>query len=385
MKTRFLKNVLILCLLACTACVEEYWPDLGKYENVLVVDGMITNEPGPYTIRLATSTQISNTENFPFPNAEIVIFDDIGNSETLTEINPGEYCTASDGIQGIVGRKYKIHIKTPGNKTYSSDFEEIIPCIEIDTVYSNVEYRQYISVPYDLVGLQFYLNTKRATKEKNYFLWKLESTYEYNSSFLITHIYNNFNMKPFYNCDSLFTCWKTEDLGEMYIASTVDLSEPQIIGFPLNYVSTEDRQLSVKYSLLIKQLTITEKIYDFWHNIDELNADQGALFSSLPYQIRGNIYCENDSEEPILGYFMATSISQKRIFVERPILDFNYYQCILSAADFDRIKYIRLVDQRTWPIYVTSSTTGIKAHPHQDCIDCTRKGGTLNMPEFWID
>ncbi len=371
-------------MFVCTSCVEVYFPDIEKYENVLVVEGMITDESGPYIIKLSVSSQISKSEYTPYPYAEVIIFDDVGNSETLTENNPGEYSTATDGIQGVVGRKYKIQIKTPDNKIYSSDFEKLIAAVEIDSVYANIEYRQSLNLPYDLVGLQFYVDTKLATTDTNYYMWRLESTYEFNSSFLISHIYDGV-LKPNYNCDTLYTCWKTDVLGDIIVSNTVNLSEPKITGFPLNYVSTEDRDLSIRYSLLVKQFTITEKVYDFWHRIEDLNSGQGALFSSLPYQIRGNIHCETDEEEPVLGYFMAAGISEKRIFVDRPELVFHYWQCYLTRADYEAFGYIRWTGPEIWPLYVTTSISGRKALPHQDCIDCTRKGGTVSMPEFWIE
>ncbi len=375
---------MILCVFVCTSCVEIYFPDIEKYENVLVVDGMITNEPGPYTIKLSISSPINNSEYTPYPNAEVIIFDDIGNSETLTENNPGEYSTATDGIQGVVGRKYKIQIKTPDNKTYSSDFEELLAAVEIDSVYANVEYQQSMFHHYDLAGLQFYVDTKLAATDANYYLWRLESTYEYNSSFLINYIFDG-ALKPNYNRDTLFTCWRTDVLTDILVSNTVDLSEPKIIGFPLNYVSTEDRDLSIKYSLLVKQFTITEKVYNFWHRIEDLNSEQGSLFSSLPYQICGNVHCENDEEEPVLGYFMAAGISEKRIFVDRPELVFHYWECVLTLADFEAFAYIRWTGPEIWPLYVTTSNNGAKALPHQDCVDCTRKGGTVDKPEFWIE
>ena len=385
MKTKFIRNILILCVLFGTSCVEKYTPEIVKYENVLVVDGMITAEPGPYTIKLSTSSEISKAEYNPYPKAEVIIYDDLGNSEILTENNPGEYKTTTDGFRGVVGRKYKIQINTLDNKIYFSDFEKLIASVEIDSVYANIESKGSSYHPYDLIGLQFYLDTELSTTDTNYYLWKLESTYKFNSSFLISYIYDKYHLTALENRDTLFTCWKTDILPEIIISNTVNLTEPKITNFPLNYVSTEDRDLSIKYSLLVKQFTITEKAYNFWNKVEEINSDQGSLFSVLPYQIRGNMYCENDSEEPVLGYFMAAGISEKRIFVDRPELAFHYWQCYLTRADFERYGYIRWTPSCTWPLYVVTSQNGYRALPHQDCVDCTRKGGYVNKPEFWTE
>ena len=49
---------------------KKYWPELDKYEDVLVVDGMITNKPGPYTIRLSISAPIDSAEFIPYPDCQ---------------------------------------------------------------------------------------------------------------------------------------------------------------------------------------------------------------------------------------------------------------------------------------------------------------------------
>ena len=89
-------NKLINILLAVSmvvlgACREEFWPDLTKYENLIVVDGLITNDPGPYEVKLSFSTAVQNPEFNPFSGAQVVIMDNEGTSKTLTETSPGIY------------------------------------------------------------------------------------------------------------------------------------------------------------------------------------------------------------------------------------------------------------------------------------------------------
>ena len=385
MKISTIRNILILSIFLPISCREEYYPDLDNYEDALVVEGMITNEAGPYLIKLSMSSYITSAKFTPLSNAVVKIFDNLGNNEILTETSPGEYYTSVNGFQSVVGRKYKIQIVTPNDKTYSSDFEELLAPVGIDSLYANVETKESIFHYYDLQGLQFYIDSELASKDTNFLMYRLESTYKFNSSFIIVYSFDGVR-KPMYNTDTLFTCWKTENLPKIYLSNTIGLSEPRIFNFPINYVSTEDRELSIKYSLLVKQMTITEKAYDFWHSIDELNAEQGALYSSLPYQIRGNISNENNESELVLGYFMATGISEKRIFVERPILDFHYVQCIITPNMYEAWGWVAYTDPRTWPVFATiDNSNGKIALPHQNCVNCTKKGGYLNKPEFWID
>ncbi|MCD4731084.1 MAG: DUF4249 domain-containing protein, partial [Bacteroidales bacterium] len=130
-------QMLMMILVSFTACEDRYWPDLGdKYQDLLVVEGMITNDPGPYTLKLSLSTSVDHPVYLPLPGYEAIINDNSGNTEILTEVEPGIYKTAVDGIQGVPGRKYQLTIQSPDGKTYQSDFDELKEPVEIDSVYA---------------------------------------------------------------------------------------------------------------------------------------------------------------------------------------------------------------------------------------------------------
>ncbi|MBN2174971.1 MAG: DUF4249 family protein, partial [Bacteroidales bacterium] len=130
-------------LLILSSCTEEYWPDLGeKYDELLVVEGMVTNAPGPYTIKLTQSTSIRYPREIPLTGYGVIISDNAGNSETLTETEEGTYTTAPGGIQGVVGRSYKLTIHGLNGTTYESGFEKLTPPVAIDTLYPVVEFRE---------------------------------------------------------------------------------------------------------------------------------------------------------------------------------------------------------------------------------------------------
>lgn len=394
MYRKLLKYILIIFSvnIITLACVDEYLPDLGnKYQNLLVVDGMITNKPGPYTIRLSLSTSVNRPDFIPLEKAKVTISDNAGNSEVLSEGADGNYSTSSDGITGIVGRQYKITIVTANGNTYESSFEELIKPVEIESVYAEIEYREDPAYPYNLAGYQFYIDTKQAEEDSSYLMWRVESTYKYQSDFLINGIFDSFgnnwgSLEPFPKPDSLRTCWKTYLVNHIFVFNTTELATPQIIEFPLNYVTTETKELSIKYSLKVDQLTITDEAYNHWDQVKKQNAEQGGLYNQQPYQIRGNIRNINNSDEAILGYFIVAGLSEKRIFVNRPpsYVPMRYFICDLDQGDFEAFGYIGWTDENTWPLYVTRSS-GRYALPQQKCLDCRKHGGTIIKPDFWID
>ncbi|MBE0655076.1 MAG: DUF4249 family protein, partial [Bacteroidales bacterium] len=183
-----------------TSCVEKYWPELNKEnEKILVVDGRISNFPGPYTVKLSSSSSVLDTLFIPKSSATVTILDDHGNQEVLTETSPGIYQTKPDGIQGIIGNSYKIKINLLDGTSYESDFEELLNPAAVEDVYYEKEmhYAQN-NLETDQEGYQFYVNSEPTGSSKSYFFWEIEETYEYHSSYRIYYMYNGKNNNAFY-------------------------------------------------------------------------------------------------------------------------------------------------------------------------------------------
>src|SRR5688572_8835825 len=86
-------------------CIEKFEvPDLQSRVS-LIVDGEITDKPGPYTVKLFRPAPEGNSELAPVSNANVTIHDDTGNSTLLTEKSSGVYET-TPALVGEVGRSY---------------------------------------------------------------------------------------------------------------------------------------------------------------------------------------------------------------------------------------------------------------------------------------
>ena len=383
-----LRNIsLIILLVAFGSCEEKYWPDLeGRYQNLLVVDGMITNEPGPYIVRLSLSSPVDDPENLPVMGYQIIIKDNHGNTETLHEISRGIYSTNPDGIQGVAGRKYKIEISSQKGEFYQSEYEMLRQPTPIESVYTKLEYHQSDEVNYDIAGYQFYLNTAMAQHDTNYYLWNMTATYKYQADLKIRYIFNG-TLRPFYNSDSLRICYKTQIIKEIFTYSTAEFAEPVLTDYPLHYVSTETRELSYRYSLMVKQLSISEDAHNFWSVASEQNSDIGDLYARQPYQIRGNIFNPNNPGEQVLGIFLVAGVSEKRIFVNRPDppVSMRFPVCVAGDGDVENFPDIFFTPERFWPVYATIDKYGRAALPPQVCMNCELSGGVVQKPWFWID
>ncbi|RYF63040.1 MAG: DUF4249 family protein, partial [Cytophagaceae bacterium] len=50
---------LLLCVLLMVSCVTEFQPDPVSIPPSLIIDGQITDQPGPYTIKLTRTADYS--------------------------------------------------------------------------------------------------------------------------------------------------------------------------------------------------------------------------------------------------------------------------------------------------------------------------------------
>lgn len=364
-----------------TSCVEEFRPELDEIDQILVVDGAITNMEGPYTIKLSISSELKIISPEPVSGAILTIVEEDGVSETLTEVLPGTYRTKEGGIQGTVGNSYKLVLETEGEK-YETEYEVLKEPIPISSVDAKLEYKAFPDAPEELPGIQFYVNSETSNDPETYLLWNLEGTYKYKSSLLIYYEFNGF-ISEFKNHDSLQTCYLTYRINDIYTANTINLEVPQITAKPLNFIPAIDRKLKIRYSLLTSQFSVSKEAYDFWHSLEQQIANNTSLYTSQPYQVRGNLKNINDPTEPVLGYFMVAGQSQNRIFIDSPQeVEILIEDCVL---DFMGYAYIFWTRQSEWPIYITQSESGGRAIAAEGCMDCRKSGGFLEAPPFWVE
>jgi hypothetical protein len=122
-------TVVIMVLMGCEKVINLDLKDAtGKY----VIEGNVTNLPGPYTVMISQTGKVS--EDYVFngvSHAAVVVGDNAGNSETLTEKAQGIYQTAT--LTGMEGRTYYLSIIL-GDKHFTAS--SVMPYrVPLDSLY----------------------------------------------------------------------------------------------------------------------------------------------------------------------------------------------------------------------------------------------------------
>jgi len=357
-----------------------YWPDLDKYENLLVVDGLLTNNSNQVVVKLSRSSPVDSDILKPLSNGELFFTDEDEIVTHLTETEPGTYLTVDSSFHGLVGKEYQLHIKLPNGENYISDVCKLPVPTPIESVYGILESPYQPHSNHDLPGVQFFVENKSVSNDTSYYLWKMYQTYKYRSTFDIDLTWEGeLIVNP--DATALRTCWLTSKVNKLVISSTKHLAQNSVNKFPLHFVSTNTKTLSIRYSLLVQQLTISQSTFDFYDAIDEQDAAQGNMWSEQPVQILGNIHNTDNPDEPVLGYFIVAGSDEMRIFLDRPQLLFSYIEC---EPDFEGMRFIEYEPQSMWPIYIDDIMfLGLARAAYKSCFDCRLSGGSLTPPDFW--
>ncbi|MFC3157380.1 DUF4249 family protein [Chryseobacterium arachidis] len=89
-----MKNIflIILSLFLVTSCEKEIDLDLEDQSGKIVIEGNITDQPGPYYLRITKSVAFTETNQYPaIENAQVVLSDNTGQTETLQYVGNGNY------------------------------------------------------------------------------------------------------------------------------------------------------------------------------------------------------------------------------------------------------------------------------------------------------
>lgn len=327
------KIILPICLLTLVSCIDPYPVEIDATEQLLTIDGMITDGPGPHRISLTRSdTYGSVFEGLirPVSNATVIIRDELGNVEFLNEDldRRGTYLTDS-GFSGVVGRSYTLQIQLSDGKVYTSFSEELKEPVAIDKVYARSE---IIPVEGEFEvesGVALYVDLTDSPEDNNFYFWRnAPSIYEYHAR--PDQYYPPKSLTPAPK-DCCYLCYREENVGNNSIFLANDdtfngLSTRIKAGFILDngtrFVST--------FRWDLKQLSISQEAYRYLRLVRQQIEISGSVFDPPPANIRGNMICLDDPDEVVLGYFMTAGESTRRIYINKSDLAYTQPDRILN-------------------------------------------------------
>jgi hypothetical protein len=370
----FINIALFSLLITTIACKQEY--PLPKETNdldLLVVEGLL-NTSGPTVVRLSRTFNPTDIGTIlPVVNAEVTVEGEDNTMFFLPGNTSGEYTSNQLPLDNAV--KYRLRIKTTGGQEYLSDFVPVQPSPAIDSVH----WKRTDD------AIQLLVTTHDPQNKTWYYRWEYDETWEIHSDFLSHFKWMDpaviLRSDPY----SIYYCWKSDASTRIFLNSSAKLTQDVISAQQLHSIPIAAEQISVRYSMLVRQYALTREAYQFWEIMKKNTEQVGTLFDPQPSQLLSNIRAVNDETEAVIGYVSAGSVSEKRLFINRREVEPWRYRrdCTERVIPLDSIQYYFpnevYIPLQEWYFFgrLAGYTSSLRT-----CVDCTTRGTNVR-PAFW--
>ena len=362
-------------------CIEKYETPPSKYPvSYLVVDGFLDATKKSAEVKLSRTLALSDNEFIPLETgATVTVEDQSGSFFKLDELKDGNY-TASDLLINSES-KYRIHVVSAKGGEYHSDYVPVLTSPSLDS----------ITWEPSSDGVTIYANSHGDDNETHsrFYKWNFVEVWEYTAAFFSYFRREGNVVIPRTPEENIYMCWLTEANTEILVGTTERLTDNILSKARITFIPKGSLKLGRIFSILVKQKAITEESYNYWLQLQKSTENLGGLFDPLPSQVLGNMHSEEDTAEPVLGYFAASTVEEKRIFIEFNELPddllvvYNKTVCEQSVIPKEEVytignKILLLpISPPGLPVSAYTMTTF-------ECGDCTVRGGVTTKPDFWI-
>lgn len=391
--------MLVIYAVSQTSCTEPFEIENIDFENVLVVESTITNEMKPQLVKLSRTSPINEPGGFKEHNATVIISGSDGSTYSFTEEeDTGDYYS-NEAFEAASGISYSLDISTQSGEQYTSSEVVLPPTVAMDEVYTELITKDGEQ------GVSVFVNTQDPTGNAKYFRYEYEEVYKvivpYPTS-LIASI-ENFNVQN--GTYDVVTsprepeeiCYSTVPSTGIIQTSTTELTDNQVLRFPVRFIPATNSILRDRYSILVKQYVQSIEAATFYSIINELGSVESLLSQGQPGYVAGNISAVGDPTKKVLGFFEASSFTSERMFfnytdfgIEKPpyFIDCDYLSLNYTdntALDDDPNErevlrtYIKFFNYQLIEAF----------HPYYqiakiECTVCTSFSSNVR-PDFWID
>lgn len=296
--------VFLLLSAIVAACIDRVDLPIRTQEPRLVVEGQLTNEAPPYTIRLTYTGNYGgengqNINDQYVQQARVTLADDQGLTVQFISIGQGIYRTVDGTFRGQVGRMYGLSITLSNGKRYVTKPEKMPSVPVIDSVSAKLS--RTASATKSFV-VDYLVNTTDPANQKNYYRW---TGYGYTTRLSVG---DPCSLGSPNRCN--YRCWTLVSTNEVNV-----YNDDAINGNPLrNRFVLQVPVYAVGPQLIeIQQYGMTQANYQFWTLFQQQNARTGSIFDPLPAPVTGNVVNADDPSDRARGYFAVTSITRKRL------------------------------------------------------------------------
>lgn len=340
---RISTSLSIVLIFSTAACVDRVFIDVGSTPVFsLVVDGHISQLPGPYSVTLTKAFDLESkiSPKIPVTAKHVTISDNIGNSENLVQVQPGIYQTDSAGIRGTIGRIYKLRIELDDGRVYDSTPDTLLAPGKLDSIYYTLV-QEGTNDFGDQYSYVISCNSSGAGKSNDHFLWNFTGTFQSDTTPELNTkgcVYTNGKCNYVPLCTGLrnvggytlptaifvrvgpctcCTCWFSIFNKSVILSNDEMLSVGRFDGIDVGQVPLDQWVFQHKAYAQVNQLRLSNQAYDFWKAVRTQRDAVNSLFQPVTGKIPSNFAQLRGELVQVEGLFIATGISTKSLVITR--------------------------------------------------------------------
>ncbi len=342
-KKRLLFTFMAILTLGILGCVEPIDFEVPEPLDQVIIQGMISDQEGPYTVFISRGVSIrpDSALNPPISNASVRLYDDLGNIEDFEEVAPGEYATRG-AMRGEVGRSYHVRIELEDGSVLESLPDLLKPVGEIKDIYwefeSGTSVEIFGEVPDDVFNV--FVDSDAIPEEENFMRWRMEGTFRIVTNpelFEVDRPWFDLPIPRPRRCSGYVVapnpsgrgtivvqerpcecceCWvnvfeDSPNVSDDRLVANGQFRNIQVGTVPVNSVSFFD-----KYMVSVEQMSLTRTAYDFFRLVEVQRTNANNIFQPPSGEIVGNVVSQDESVR-VVGLFWASAVDRRFEFIQR--------------------------------------------------------------------
>jgi Domain of unknown function (DUF4249) len=337
----------IFSFFSLLSCIDTYDVDFSKQNNVLVVEGFLTDDyQSPDTIKIQYSRYFErSTFITPISSVKVsIVASGTGKETSLIEQKLGGFLPPND-FRINPSEKYTLRFSLPDGQQFESTSEQIYTTPPILKIYDKFVLNSKLSDDGKkyLSANEVYLDFKDTPKQKDYYLWRyvhyekiVHCTTCYSSQYDpktlgCTIKLPNFNRTPYYDYQCAGECYAINKSNKINVMSDV-VSDGEVVTGRL--VAKIPYHSMSGCLVEIQQMSISPQNYTFYKNLELQSQSTGGLADTPAAAIVGNINNLTNPVNKVVGFFGVASVQKKRYWVDRKEAS-GEYDYILGHSPFE--------------------------------------------------
>ncbi len=304
----------IICLI--NACTEDYDFEREDFENILIVDGKITNQEIKHPLFLGRSFSF-NGNPIKESGAQVEVRSSTGERFIYKEKEDQSY-EAIEAFAAEAGKTYSVSIVTADGKEYGSEPMALPPVSRLESLTARATTNDL-----DAPGIGIYIDAESPTNDARLYRFEYEETYKIIApSWTPYDAVVNFEGTNTFQTNVILreteerTCYGTSYSEKIQLQSTLDQSLDRIDQQEILFLPIDNPKLIHRYTILVRLLVENPKTYTYFETLKNLSVKSSNFFNDIqPGYLSGNLFQVDDDEAKVGGFFRVSAAEEQRLFL----------------------------------------------------------------------